>query len=89
MKNTTIKDISKYTGFSTMTVSRVINDKVNRAIKKYGYEPNELARSLTSPPAITTAEYLVGLFAPEDLLSPRRRRLRCERACEGLSGRPR
>ena len=50
MKNTTIKDISKYTGFSTMTVSRVINDKVNRAIKKYGYEPNELARRLDEPP---------------------------------------
>ena len=31
-----------------------INDKVNRAIKKYGYEPNELA-----------AEYLVGLFESE------------------------
>jgi DNA-binding LacI/PurR family transcriptional regulator len=42
-----------------------INDKVNRAIKKYGYEPNELARSLTSPPTITTAEYLVGLFESE------------------------
>jgi hypothetical protein len=26
------------------------NDKVNRAIKKYGYEPNELAAELEDPP---------------------------------------
>jgi LacI family transcriptional regulator len=56
MKNVTIKDISKITGFSPMTVSRVVNDKqhvrretkdkVISAIEKYGYEPNEIARGL-------------------------------------------
>jgi LacI family transcriptional regulator len=56
MKNVTIKDISRITGFSPMTVSRVVNDaqhvkketkdKVISAINEYGYEPNEIARGL-------------------------------------------
>ncbi len=56
MKSVTIKDISRIAGVSTMTVSRVVNkekhvkretrERVIRAIKKYGYEPNYFARSL-------------------------------------------
>ena len=56
MKNITIKDISRITGVSTMTVSRVINngkyvrketkERVTEAINKYGYEPNFFAQSL-------------------------------------------
>ena len=56
MKKITIKDISQITGFSPMTISRVINnekyvkqetrDKVTQVIEKYGYEPNYFARSL-------------------------------------------
>jgi len=56
MKSVTIKDISRIAGVSTMTVSRVVNrekhvkretrEKVIRAIKQYGYEPNYFARSL-------------------------------------------
>ena len=52
----TIRDVAKEAGVSLMTVSRVINepslvkqdtvDKVNRAIKKLGYRPNLLAKSL-------------------------------------------
>jgi LacI family transcriptional regulator len=56
MKTITIKDISQITGFSPMTVSRVVNnekhvrtetrEKVTQAIQRYGYEPNYFARSL-------------------------------------------
>ena len=52
----TIKDVAREAGVSLMTVSRVINgtgqvkqntvDRVNGAIKKLGYRPNLLAKSL-------------------------------------------
>jgi DNA-binding LacI/PurR family transcriptional regulator len=54
----TIRDISKLAGVSTATVSRVLADsekvkpdtrnKVLKIIKEYGYEPNQIARNLTS-----------------------------------------
>ena len=53
----TIKDVSKETGLSIGTVSRVFNnrgyisqetrDKVEAAVKKLNYQPNALARSLS------------------------------------------
>lgn len=56
-KEFTIKDIASKTGFSTQTISRVINnsDKVKdstrqiilEAINKYNYRPNIFARNLT------------------------------------------
>ena len=52
----TIKDVAKYAGVSTATVSRVLNkkgplsektiQKVNEAVEKLAYHPNVLARSL-------------------------------------------
>lgn len=63
-------EIAKMAGVSRSTVSRVINgysnvppetrEKVEAAIKKYGYTPNNLARSLAGKPAST-----VGLFFVE------------------------
>ncbi|WP_339226634.1 LacI family DNA-binding transcriptional regulator [Oceanobacillus sp. FSL K6-2867] len=57
-KNVTMKDIAKYTGVSTATVSRVLNDnypvnietkkKVLNAIEELNYEPNLVAKSLRS-----------------------------------------
>ncbi len=57
-KNVTMKDIAEYTGVSTATVSRVLNDnypvnietrkKVLKAIKELNYEPNLVARNLRS-----------------------------------------
>lgn len=54
----TIKDVAKYAGVSTATVSRVLNkkgplsektiQKVNEAVEKLAYHPNVLARSLAS-----------------------------------------
>lgn len=55
-KKPTMEDVKNLAGVSISTVSRVINgtrkvspektEAVNRAIKKLGYKPNELARSL-------------------------------------------
>jgi LacI family transcriptional regulator len=55
---TTIADVAKRAGVSTVTVSRVINsvsnvnpatrDKVDRAIRELHYVPNSAARSLRS-----------------------------------------
>ena len=49
-KNITIKDIANFSGYSTQTVSRVINndtkvkeetrEKILEIIEKYGYRPN-------------------------------------------------
>ena len=57
-KNITIKDIANYSGYSTQTVSRVINNdpkvieetrkKVSEIIEKYGYRPNLYAKSLVA-----------------------------------------
>ena len=54
----TIKDVAKYAGVSTATVSRVLNkkgplsektiQKVNETVEKLAYHPNVLARSLAS-----------------------------------------
>lgn len=53
----TLKDVSKETGLSIGTISRILNNrgyisdearaKVNHAMAKLNYEPNELARSLS------------------------------------------
>lgn len=58
LKNVTMKDIAKYTGVSTATVSRVLNDnypvnietkkKVLKAIEELEYEPNLVAKNLRS-----------------------------------------
>lgn len=57
-KNITIKDIANFSGYSTQTVSRVINNdpkvkeetrkKVSEIIEKYGYKPNLYAKSLVA-----------------------------------------
>ncbi len=54
--NATIKDICEATGFSTATVSRVLNDsplvteatkkRVRAALEKFGYQPHYAARAL-------------------------------------------
>jgi len=54
---TLLKDVAKYAGVSTATVSRVLNtpdivkeetrDKVNKAIAELGYRPNRVARRLS------------------------------------------
>lgn len=56
MKNITITDISKKTGYSIKTISRVINDekgvrestrnKIRQVIEETGYRPNTYARNL-------------------------------------------
>lgn len=66
----TIKDVAKQAGVSISTVSRVINNskpvtdevkqKVLKVIKKTGYIPNPLARSL-----VTKKSQLIGVIVPE------------------------
>lgn len=68
--NISIKDIAKYTGVSTSTVSRVINNngrfseetkiKVLDAIEKLGYRSNVLAKSLR-----TMKTYSIGVIVPD------------------------
>ncbi|MBO8163431.1 MAG: LacI family DNA-binding transcriptional regulator [Brevibacillus sp.] len=70
MKNLTIKDVAKRANVSIATVSRVINNKpwaseeakqrVWRAIKELGYEPNALARGLVSGRSNT-----IGVLIPD------------------------
>ncbi|MBS7379544.1 MAG: LacI family DNA-binding transcriptional regulator, partial [Sphaerochaetaceae bacterium] len=65
----TIKDISKETGLSIGTVSRVFNnrgyisqetrDKVDAAVKKLNYQPNAVARSLSK-----SSSRIIGLIVP-------------------------
>lgn len=67
--NPTIKDVSKYAGVSTATVSRVINGstgvnsetekKVKNALKELNYQVNVIARSLK-----TNSTKLIGVLAP-------------------------
>ena len=65
----TLKDVAKETGLATGTVSRVLNNrgyisdearkKVDDAMKKLNYQPNEVARSLHSKSSNT-----IGLIGP-------------------------
>ncbi len=65
----TIKDVSRETGLSIGTVSRVFNnrgyisqetrDKVEAAVKKLNYQPNALARSLSK-----SSSKIIGLIVP-------------------------
>lgn len=65
----TIKDVSKETGLSIGTVSRVFNnrgyisqetrDKVEAAVKKLNYQPNALARSLSK-----SSSKIIGIILP-------------------------
>lgn len=69
-KNITISDVARAAGFSTMTVSRVLNQKnmVNRetrerilkAVHLLEYRPNRLARSL-----VTKRSTTIGLVVPD------------------------
>jgi len=66
----TVKDVAFRSGFSTATVSRVLNsdprisletsDKVRRVMAEIGYSPNHFARGLK-----TSRSYTVGFLAPE------------------------
>jgi LacI family transcriptional regulator len=70
MKKLTIKDVAKHANVSIATVSRVMNNhhwasedaknKVNKAIKDLGYEPNALARGLVSSKSNT-----IGVLIPD------------------------
>lgn len=65
----TLKDVAKETGLTVTTVSRVLNNrgyiseetrkKVNEAMKKLNYQPNEVARSLTKKASNT-----IGVIVP-------------------------
>ncbi len=69
-KNISIKDIAQFTGVSTSTVSRVLNDngrfsdetkrRVLDAVEKLGYRSNVLAKSLR-----TMKTYSVGVIVPD------------------------
>jgi LacI family transcriptional regulator len=71
---TTINDVAKRAGVSTMTVSRVINNsgyihqktraKVEQAIAELGYVPNALARSLRFKQTKTLALVLTDITNP-------------------------
>jgi len=66
----TIKDVAREAGVSHMTVSRVINKKTNisektrfrvlEAIRKLGYKPNTIARSL-----VMKKTRLIGMIVPD------------------------
>ena len=66
----TIKDVSRESGLSVGTVSRILNNrgyiserakqKVDLAMKKLNYRPNELARSLSKQ-----SSSLIGLVVPQ------------------------
>jgi len=74
MSRITIADIAREAGVSTMTVSRVINDKgeispqtrerVQRTIDRLGYRPSGIARSLS-----TNRTHTLGLVVP-DITNP-------------------
>lgn len=70
----TLTDVARLAGVSTMTVSRVINDsgyaspearaRVNRAISELGYMPNVLARQLRSKRTKTIALVVTDIANP-------------------------
>ena len=70
----TLIDVARLAGVSTMTVSRVINDsgyispetreRVNRAIAELGYMPNVLARQLRSKRTKTLALVVTDIANP-------------------------
>jgi LacI family transcriptional regulator len=70
----TLNDVARLAGVSTMTVSRVINDsgyispetraRVNRAIAELGYMPNVLARQLRSKRTKTLALVVTDIANP-------------------------
>lgn len=70
MKNVTIKDLAKITGFSVATISRVINnngrfseetrEKVLDAIKKTGYQMNYSAKNLRM-----NKSFSIGIIVPD------------------------
>ena len=65
-----IYDIAKASGYSTATVSRVINkqnnvskkakEKIEKVIKESGYTPNRIARSLAKK-----SSELIGIMVPD------------------------
>jgi LacI family transcriptional regulator len=69
-KNPTIKDVARYAGVSTATVSRVLSGKTNvdkkltklvgNAVKKLNYTPNRAARSLRVRDTLT-----IGTIIPD------------------------
>src|SRR5690625_5898552 len=73
-RRVTISDVAARAGVSTMTVSRVVNgtgrvseatrQKVNRVIRQLGYEPNMVARGLT-----TRQSQTIGIVLP-DITNP-------------------
>jgi DNA-binding LacI/PurR family transcriptional regulator len=68
--NITLKEVAEAVGVSTMTVSRVINNrpyvdentrkKILEAARKMGYTPNHVAKSLVS-----SRTYTIGVIIPE------------------------
>jgi LacI family transcriptional regulator len=71
---TTLNDVARRAGVSTMTVSRVINEsgyisqatraRVNEAIAELGYVPNALARQLRSKKSRTVALVVTDILNP-------------------------
>jgi LacI family transcriptional regulator len=71
---TTLSDVARRAGVSTMTVSRVINEsgyisqetraRVNDAIAELGYMPNALARQLRSKKSKTVALVVTDILNP-------------------------
>lgn len=73
-KNMTIKDIAELSGVSIATVSRVLNnnswvsdrtrEKVQKAIDKYHFSPNLMARSMISRKSMTLAVVVSDISSP-------------------------
>jgi DNA-binding LacI/PurR family transcriptional regulator len=74
-KKPTIKDITKISGFSKLSVSKVLRnehfvkqstkDKILSAIRELGYQPDEIVRSLVLKKTIN----FIGLIVP-DITNP-------------------
>lgn len=73
-RNTTIADVARLAGVTSMTVSRLLNgsakvseataEKIHRAIKVLRYQPNEVARSLRGLNSKTIGVIVPYLFDP-------------------------